>query len=80
MTGTKEIVDLRSVQEIVGDCVNEIRKLDGSTVDDRTLEKKVSVAELNRRLLNLADSLALASALVRNEYWAGKGLMSYDLD
>jgi hypothetical protein len=79
MPSTKEIVDLRSVQEILGDCVNEARVLNGSSVDDKSLDKKPSAAELNRRLLNLADQLTLASALVRNEYWTGKGLLSYEL-
>ena len=29
--------------------------------------------------MNLADKLQLASVLVRNEYWTGKGGMSYDI-
>jgi hypothetical protein len=79
MASTKEIVDLERVQEILGDCVNETRRLDGSTIDDKSLERKPGAAEVNRRLLNLADQLALASALVRNEYWQGRGLLSYDI-
>lgn len=34
-------------------------------------------AALSRLLLNLADQLALASSLVRNEYWGVKGETSY---
>lgn len=75
----KQVVDLQFVQEVVGDIVNSVRALDGSTIDDNDPKAKAQAAEINRKLLNLADQFALGSALVRNAYWNGKGLMSYEL-
>jgi hypothetical protein len=45
--------------------------------DDDTVPDKQAVrtqkAEVSRQLLELADTLALAESLVRNEYWYYKG-------
>lgn len=76
----REIVNLDRVQEILADAVSETRRLNGSAVSDKTVTNKAEAAELNRRMLNLADQLELAAGLVRNEYWAGRGLISYDFD
>jgi len=52
-----------------------LTRLDGVDVldADSTQTKKAKVAEITRDLLFLADTLNLASSLVRNEYWAVKG-------
>jgi hypothetical protein len=70
-------VDLALVREVLSDANKALESLDGTKIDDTTLSNKASAAQLNRELLNLADQLQLASALVRNEYWTGKGLLSY---
>jgi hypothetical protein len=72
-------LNLDSVRRILADALDTAESLDGLVVDDTTLEKKRAEAELNRQLLNLADALGLASSLVRNAYWHGKGELSYDL-
>lgn len=72
-------LDLDHVKRILADALDVAESLDGLVVDDTTLEKKKAEAELNRQLLNLADTLGLASSLVRNAYWHGKGELTYDL-
>lgn len=77
-------VDMRLPLEILADAIDVARKLDGIEIEDTTLGKSGSAtsrdaARLNRALLNLADQLQLASSLVRNVYWDGKGQLSYDL-
>lgn len=72
-------LDLDLVRRILTDALDVAETLDGVVVDDTTLEKKKAEAELNRQLLNLADTLGLASALVRNAYWQGKGELTYEL-
>lgn len=70
-------VDLTLLREILSDANKAVESLDGTEIADTTLGNKASAAQLNRELLNLADQLQFASALVRNEYWTGKGLLSY---
>ena len=70
-------VDLALVREVLNDANKALESLDGTVIADTTLGNNPSAAQLNRELLNLADQLQLASALVRNEYWTGKGLLSY---
>ena len=72
-------IDLSLLREVLADASKAVESLDGTVIDDTTLGNKASAAQLNRELLNLADSFQLASALVRNEYWTGKGLLSYGL-
>lgn len=72
-------LDLDLVRRILTDALDVAETLDGVVVDDTTLEKKKAEAELNRQLLNLADTLGLASSLVRNAYWQGKGELTYEL-
>ena len=72
-------VDMAFTLEILTDAVRVANELNGLTVDDHeTTLAKGDVARLNRQLLNLADQLQLASSLVRNSYWEGKGQLSYD--
>lgn len=68
---------LTFVREILSDALKVAESLDGTIIADTTLGNKPVEATLNRGLLNLADQLQLATALVRNEYWTGEGLMSY---
>jgi hypothetical protein len=70
-------IDLALVREVLGDANKALESLDGAEINDTTLGNKAGAAQLNRELLNLADQLQFASALVRNEYWTGKGLLSY---
>ena len=72
-------IDLTLTREVLNDASKAVESLDGTVIDDTTLGNKASEAQVNRELLNLADQLQLASALVRNEYWTGKGLLSYGL-
>jgi hypothetical protein len=72
-------IDLSLLREVLSDVAKAVESLDGTVIDDTTLGNKAGAAQLNRELLNLADQLQLASALVRNEYWTGKGLLSYGL-
>ena len=73
-------IDMASALEILSDAMRIARELDGLTVDDKdgTAVSRTDAARLNRQLLNLADQLNLASSLVRNSYWDGKGGLSYD--
>lgn len=75
----KSRVDLTMAQRIVSDTVLVLKDLDGSMTDNTTSPSKAEIAQVNRELLNVADQLALAAALVRNEYWTGKGLLSYGI-
>lgn len=72
-------VDLGLVRDILTDAMKAVDTLDRTEILDTTLGNKPAVAHLNREMLNLADQLGLAAALVRNEYWSGKGEMSYDI-
>jgi len=71
-------IDLTLLKEVLEDVNEVVGVLDGTQIDDNTLGNKPKEAQLNRELLNLADQLTFAAALVRNEYWTGKGLLSYD--
>lgn len=68
-------LDLSSVLEILVDAGQDLASLNGEPLTSNRKEE----AERNRRLLRLADSLGLASCLVRNEYWHSRGRPSYDL-
>lgn len=72
-------LDLALIQEILADATTAVAQLHGTVVNDTTLGNKLPEAKLNRALLNLSDQLLLASALVKNEYWTGKGLLSYGI-
>jgi len=75
------LVDMHTIQEILNDALMVVKNLDGAGITDASMANRQAEAQYNRELLNLADSLQLASSLVRNEYWTakGKGLMSYEL-
>lgn len=68
-------IDLKSAREILADALGQAAALDGTAMGDTRTE----VAEVNRKLLHLADDLMLASTLVRNTYWAARGDHSYEL-
>lgn len=68
------VVDLSTVAEILEDCAVLTTELNGQTIPNGS-----DVARLNRNLLNLADQLGLAAALVRNEYWQGREGISYSM-
>lgn len=70
-------VDLDLVHKILSDALGAVDHLNGTVIDDTTLGNKPKEAVVNRELLNLVDSLLLASTLVKNEYWMAKGLISY---
>jgi len=72
-------IDLSLLREVLDDANKAVESLDGTVIDDTTLSNKPDAARRNRALLNLADQLQLASSLVRNVYWDGKGQLSYDL-
>lgn len=72
-------VDLSLIREVLSDASKAVETLDGAVIADTTLSNKPDAARRNRALLNLADQLQLASSLVRNVYWDGKGQLSYDL-
>jgi hypothetical protein len=72
-------VDFTLVKEIVTDAMKVIETVDGTDINDTTLGNRPADARLNRTLMNLADQLLLASVLIRNEYWTGKGGMAYDI-
>jgi hypothetical protein len=72
-------IDLSLIRDVVAGALDAIKSLDGAEIDDTTLGNKPAEARLNQELLNLADQLQLAPALVHNECWTGKGLLSYGL-
>ena len=73
------VIDMQMVQKILTNALKAADAVDNIALDDDTLGNKAKEAQVNRELLNLSDQLLLAAALVKNEYWATKGLMSYDL-
>lgn len=60
------------VRLILADTVTTLSELDGMEWDDSG-KNSTERAVLSKRLNHAADMLTLASALVRNEYWVGKG-------
>jgi hypothetical protein len=74
-THVDEAVDLNTVNEILQDAVPLMLSLNGTPI---TADKHATAAA-TRSLLELADKLALASTLVRNEYWHARGGPSYGL-
>ena len=72
-------VDMTLVKEILADALAVVDELHGTDIEDTTLGNRPADAVINRALLNLADQLGLAESLIRNEYWTGKGLISYDI-
>lgn len=72
-------IDMTLVREILTDAMKVVEELDGADIEDTALGNKPADAKINRALLNLADQLGLAESLIRNEYWTGKGLISYDI-
>lgn len=72
-------IDLDGVLEILAEAGGMALKLNGGAAEGEGRAFRASEANLSRTLLNMADQLALASNLVRNEYWNMKGMPSYEL-
>lgn len=72
-------IDLQTARTILQDAAAVLDQLDGVDLDDASVTSKTVAARTNRQLLNLADQLLTASCLVRNEYWGGRDMLSYDL-
>jgi hypothetical protein len=72
-------INMKLTLAILDDAISIALELDGQTVEDGLGKNDPDAARRNRAMLNLADQLLLASALVRNEYWGGKEQLSYDL-
>lgn len=64
-------IKLTTVQEILTQALREIDVLDGAAYDDDA-KGDPQKAQIGRSLHRLADTLQLASSLVRNEYWEGR--------
>jgi len=60
------------VRRILADTVTALSDMDGTEWDDSG-KNSPEKAHLSKRLNHTADMLVLASTLVRNEYWVGKG-------
>lgn len=69
------MINLDTVSEVLVVAEDEIQRLHGIDLDDGDSigNRKQWAAEVTRDLLALADSLDLAAALVRNQYWQAKG-------
>jgi hypothetical protein len=65
-------IDFAMVTDVLTEVVREMEALDNFEWDDDGTNNSEK-AEVSRRLNHLSDALFLASALVRNEYWTGKG-------
>lgn len=74
-TPVAERVSLETVKTVLTDAAEAINRLDGQPV----ASKRTELADQGRSLLHLADILALAASVVRNEYWHTKEMPSYDL-
>jgi len=75
-----ERIDMETAMTVITDCLNDARMLHDTPLPDAsTPNRNRAEADLSRRTLHLADQLQMAAGLVRNEYWALKGLTSYDL-
>ena len=67
-------VSLTDVTKILERVQTLVHNLDGLEIQDYTQGvKKAELAALTRQLLVAADSLELASGLIRNQYWMTKG-------
>ena len=77
-------IDFSLTREVIDGCQDvmaTVEQMIGGASDETPLPylSKTEEAEVNRHLLNLADQLVLAAALVRNEYWKGRGPVSFDI-
>lgn len=68
------LIDLTDVSKMLEQAQTLVQGLDGLEVNDYVNGvKKAELAALTRDLLVAADSLTLASGLIRNQYWMTKG-------
>jgi hypothetical protein len=70
---SKNTLDMSPVVAILAEALATAQRLDGAVWDDGDGKPSSDKAELSRTINHLADSLLLASGVVRNEYWVGKG-------
>lgn len=75
LVDTPDVVELSTAVEVIADCADEAVRLDGHPHGTTRTDE----AALNKKLLMLADRLALAEALVRNAYWQSREGESYEL-
>lgn len=68
-------IQLDTVIDILQDALGEALASNGQPFGETNREQ----AAVNKDLLSLSDRLMLASTLVRNEYWSGRGGVSYEL-
>jgi hypothetical protein len=68
-------VNLDTVADLLAAASKSVDNLNGRRVQETSTPsaRKATVAAVTRELLHLADQLDLAAALVKNEYWVGKG-------
>lgn len=74
-------IELDLVEEVLEEALTDVRASDGCRPPDSATASQMREwrSSMSRRLLNVADRMALAEALIRNEYWRMKGLPSHDL-
>jgi len=65
-------LDMSPVMVLLKDAYHTAQTLDQKEWDDSSTSN-AQKAELSRTINHLADQLFLASGMVRNEYWIGKG-------
>jgi len=65
-------LDMEPVKVLLKEAYAIAEKLDRQEWDDTT-KGSPEKAELSRTISFLADKLLMGAALVRNEYWIGKG-------
>jgi len=68
----ENVLDMEPVLALLAEAAVTAKKLDGESWDDSS-SSNAQKAELSRTINHLSDQLILASSLVRNEYWIGKG-------
>lgn len=70
---SKNVLDMTPVIALLSEAATTVVALDGQPWDDSNGSPSSEKAELSRKINHLADQLFLASGVVRNEYWIGKG-------
>jgi hypothetical protein len=65
-------LDMEPVMALLKEAYAIAQKLDQQVWDDNT-KGSPEKAELSRTISYLSDKLAMGAAVVRNEYWIGKG-------
>ena len=66
-------LDMQPVMDVLKAAYNTASDLDGQKWDDDAHVPSSERADVSRRISHLADQLVMAAAMVRDEYWIGKG-------